>query len=77
MEIDGETILSIRRKPTSRKRKAESVSFTCGDCVFLTPDMERLSIQENRPILGRCPNSKYMRLLSDNTCNKFEKTKEE
>lgn len=77
MEIDGETILSIRRKTTSRKRKVEPVSFTCGDCALLTPDMERLSIQENRPILGRCPNSRYMRLLSDNICNKFENSKEE
>lgn len=77
MEIDGETILSIRRKPTSRKRKAEPVSFTCGDCALFTPDMERLSIQENRPILGRCPHSRYMRLLTDNTCNKFENSKEE
>lgn len=54
------------------RRKTELPAYVCGDCAHLVPDMEYLSIKEHRPILGRCPYSKYMRLLSDRICEHFK-----
>ena len=53
------------------RRKPELPAYVCGDCAHLVPDMEYLSIKERRPILGRCPYSRFMRLLSDNGCENF------
>ena len=47
-------------------------SPTCGDCAHLVPDMEYLSVKEREPILGRCPFSIFMRLLSENGCENFK-----
>lgn len=54
------------------RRKPELPAYVCGDCAHLVPDMEYLSIKEHRPILGSCPFSKYLRLLSDRICEHFK-----
>ena len=54
------------------RRKTDLPTYTCGDCAHLVPDMEYLSVKEHRPILGRCPFSKYLRLLSDKICEHFK-----
>ena len=54
------------------RRKPELPAYVCGDCAHLVPDMEYLSVKECRPILGSCPFSKYLRLLSDKICKHFK-----
>lgn len=54
------------------RRKPELPAYVCGDCAHLVPDMEYLSVKEHRPILGRCPYSRFMRLLSENGCENFK-----
>lgn len=54
------------------RRKPEPPAYVCGDCAHLVPDMEHLSVKERRPILGKCPFSKYLRLLSDRVCEHFK-----
>ena len=54
------------------RRKPELPAYVCGDCAHLVPDMEYLSVKERRPILGKCPFSKYLRLLSDKICEHFK-----
>lgn len=54
------------------RSKPELPAYVCGDCAHLVPDMEYLSVKERRPILGSCPFSKYLRLLSDRICEHFK-----
>ena len=56
---------------TYPKRRTEEVTHTCGECSHLTPSGEYLSVKERRPILGVCPFSKFMRLLSERVCEHF------
>ena len=53
------------------RRKTDIPTYTCGECSHLTPTDEYLSVKERRPILGRCPFSKFMKLLSENGCENF------
>lgn len=54
------------------RRKPELPTYVCGDCAHLVPDMEYLSVKERESILGRCPYSIFMRLLSENGCENFK-----
>lgn len=54
------------------RRKTDIPTCTCGECSHLTPMNEYLSVKERRPILGSCPFSKYLQLLSDRICEHFK-----
>lgn len=54
------------------RRKTDIPEYLCGDCVHLVPSQEYLSVRGKRPILGRCPFSKYMRLMSDTACDQYK-----
>ena len=53
------------------RRKTDIPTYTCGECFHISPTDEYLSVKEHRPILGRCPYSKFMKLLSENGCENF------
>lgn len=62
----------IKAHNMGRKEKAAPPEVTCGECSHITPTDEYLSVKEHKPILGSCPFSKYLRLLSDRICEHFK-----
>ena len=62
---------TLKRITWEEKKKAAPPEPTCGECVHAVPDMTRLS-NVGMPILGSCPFSKYLRLLSDRICEHFK-----
>ena len=63
------------RRVTWRSRELDRPAVpdpVCGTCAHLRPDMERIS-NSGRPLLGRCPYSKHMVLLSEHrTCKNYQ-----
>lgn len=60
----------------NRRKKEAVTDVVCRDCIHIIPSDKYLSVAEKEPLLGECPFSVHMRLLSDKTCNKFESKKE-
>ena len=63
---------TLKRITWEEKKKAAPPEPTCGECSHITPTDEYLSVKEHKPILGSCPFSKYLRLLSDRICEHFK-----
>lgn len=58
-----------------RRKKGTVTDEVCRDCIHIVPSNKYLSVAEKKPLLGECPFSVHMRLLSDKPCNKFESKK--
>lgn len=60
----------------NQRKKETVIDEVCEDCIHIIPSDKYLSVAEKKPLLGECPFSVHMRLLSDKPCNKFESKKE-
>lgn len=67
---------TLKRITWEGRKKPAPPELTCGECSHLTPTYEYLSVKERRPILGSCPFSKYLRLLSGRICEHFKMRKQ-
>lgn len=66
---DGE---SVNEEEKKSRKKEKAVARICGECSHIKPSEKYLSVVEKKPLLGACPYTKHLRLLSENVCMHFE-----